>query len=137
MKEFLYMLYLTIWQSNKCHIWQSDNQLYAISDSISDLGRQAGQIKRSLQTSLPELLTWCINKWSWCNHHLIEVLSVLPSILQLADLMKPSFGRNLTFNIAMSFSTAVRLNGIKNRCWRFLFFLISKSSKKFTKRKTD
>ena len=82
-------------------------------DDDDNLGRQAGQMNLSLQTSLPVAFTFCVGiTRKFCKYSIEDQNEVWNLFIVFTT----------TFNIAMSFSTAVRLKGRKNRCWR-LFFL--------------
>ena len=77
------------------------------------LGRHAGQMTRSLQTSLPVVFTF--------YHHYNNITHRNGICVSLK--IVTSFIFMITFNTAMSFSTAVILKGRNKRCWRLLLFL--------------
>ena len=81
------------------------------------LGRHAGQMIRSLQTSLPVVFTFdTISTITGFNYYsqkwYMRFLKIVNSFIFM-----------ITFNTAMSFSTAVILKGRNKRCWRLLLFL--------------
>ena len=86
------------------------------------LGRHAGQMIRSLQTSLPVVFTFdtiititgfnSTTTFRYSQKWYMHLLKIVNSFIFM-----------ITFNTAMSFSTAVILKGRNKRCWRLLLFL--------------